>query len=77
VTGSNEHDNGRIFEFEHGGTSPIAILDDSHWFIGACAIDPKTGDLAVTGVDFRGRQTGHYLLPACAGKAREADELLR
>ncbi|MGB6518626.1 MAG: hypothetical protein WBE79_09015 [Candidatus Cybelea sp.] len=39
-----------ILEYAHGGTRPIAVLHDS---IGAesqfCAVDPATGDLAVSG----------------------------
>ena len=38
----------KIREYEHGGSSPIAILktpNESPWF---CAVDPTTGNLAVT-----------------------------
>lgn len=36
---------GYLTEFAHGGTSPIATLDDAHSPV-ACAVDPSTGDLA-------------------------------
>ncbi|MGA9946057.1 MAG: hypothetical protein WBP75_13570, partial [Candidatus Cybelea sp.] len=41
-------DNSReILEYAHGGTSPIATLDDSGSYPTVCSIDRVTGDLAV------------------------------
>jgi hypothetical protein len=40
-------DLGEIFEYAHGGTSPIATLTDSAGLAYACWVDPRTGDLAV------------------------------
>jgi hypothetical protein len=37
-----------IYEYAHGGTQPIAVLEDPNWARG-CAINPMTGDLAVAG----------------------------
>ena|ERR1700722_5713227 len=37
-----------LTEFAHGGTAPIATLSDSGYFPDGCAIDPTTGNLAVT-----------------------------
>jgi len=37
---------GYVYEFSHGGLSPIATLDDPGWRAG-CSIDPTTGNLAV------------------------------
>jgi DNA-binding beta-propeller fold protein YncE len=37
-----------ILEYAHGGISPIAKLKDSGWYPLNCAVDPKTGNLAVT-----------------------------
>jgi hypothetical protein len=37
-----------IREYAHGGTKPIATLKDPDEFPDSCAVDPKTGDLAVT-----------------------------
>lgn len=37
-----------IYEYAHGGTSPIATLSDPGRGFG-CSVDPKTGDLAVSG----------------------------
>jgi WD40 repeat protein len=41
----------RILEYAHGGRRPIAILRDSHSGVAGCAIDPRTGDLAVANAD--------------------------
>jgi hypothetical protein len=45
---------GLIYEFAHGGTSPIATLDDPA-VPSSCSVDPKTGDLAVPGFDDAGK----------------------
>lgn len=37
-----------IYEYAHGGTTPIATLSDPSRGVG-CAIDPSSGDLAVSG----------------------------
>jgi hypothetical protein len=39
----------QIVEYAHGGTSPIATLDDAGNYPSGCAVDPKSGDLAVAG----------------------------
>jgi hypothetical protein len=38
----------QIVEYAHGGTTPIATLNDPHNFPHACSVDPTTGNLAVT-----------------------------
>ncbi|HVR45367.1 MAG TPA: hypothetical protein VMT95_01810 [Candidatus Binatia bacterium] len=38
-----------IIEYAHGGTNPIATLSDSGNSPNGCALDPKSGDLAVAG----------------------------
>ncbi len=43
ATGSNQ-----VFEFAHGGTSPLATLDVTAGAPASCAVDPATGNLAVT-----------------------------
>jgi WD40 repeat protein len=40
----------KIYEYAHGGTSPIATLSDSGEFAYGCSINPNTGDLAVSSV---------------------------
>jgi hypothetical protein len=42
---------GDIFEYAHGGTSPIATLDDYDGTPAACFVDPTTGNLAVANQD--------------------------
>ncbi|MGC1379753.1 MAG: hypothetical protein WA814_01875 [Candidatus Baltobacteraceae bacterium] len=37
-----------VVEYQHGGTKPIATLDDSGQYAVSCGVDPVTGDLAVT-----------------------------
>jgi len=39
--------NSKIFEYAHGGTSPIATLDDGSYAPVGCSIDPTSGNLAV------------------------------
>jgi hypothetical protein len=38
---------GAIYEYAHGGTTPIAMLKDGGLNAWACSVDPTTGDLAV------------------------------
>jgi hypothetical protein len=40
-----------ILEYAHGGTAPIATLNDSGYHPGACSVDPSTGNLAVANLD--------------------------
>jgi hypothetical protein len=44
-----------IYEYAHGGTKPIAMLADSDLPYG-CAVDPTTGNLAVTNQEDSGSQ---------------------
>ena len=39
---------GAIFEYPHGGSSPVRILGDPAGTPNSCAVDPVTGNLAVT-----------------------------
>lgn len=39
----------KIFEYAHGGTSPISTLDDTGNAPNGCAVDPSSGNLAVAG----------------------------
>jgi hypothetical protein len=40
----------QIFEYAHGGTSPIATLNDPGYYPRGCSIDPTTGNLAVVNI---------------------------
>ncbi len=39
-----------VYEYAHGGSSPITVLSEPGYAEG-CAIDPKTGNLAVANID--------------------------
>lgn len=44
-------DTSQIFEYAHGGTSPINTLNDADEYPVGCSSDPTTGNLAVTNID--------------------------
>jgi hypothetical protein len=46
-----------VLEYAHGGTSPIKTIDDTYGEPTGCAVNPKTGDLAVT--NFEGGPSGY------------------
>lgn len=41
----------QISEYEHGGKTPVVTLQDAGQTPNGCAVDPKTGNLAVTNYD--------------------------
>lgn len=51
-----------IIEYAHGGTSPKATLDDPGYFPVGCAVDPKTGNLAVTNVSPSSSAAGNVVV---------------
>ena len=61
----------QILEYAHGGTTPIATLDDAGFSPVACAIDPKSGDVAVANLTVsRGSGEGNLAIyPAGGGAA--------
>lgn len=49
-----------ILEYAHGGTAPIATLADlPGYFPNSCAVDPVSGDLAVTNLAYYGTSGSH------------------
>jgi len=46
ITNANYYGNGYLVEYAHGGTSPIATLQDTDSTPDACSVDPGTGNLA-------------------------------
>jgi DNA-binding beta-propeller fold protein YncE len=55
--------NQQLVEYAHGGSQPIATLDDSGYSPKGCAVDPTTGDLAVTNfVGAKRHQRGNILI---------------
>ncbi len=47
ITNTGTSDYAYLVEYAHGGTSPIATLDDTSFSPQACAVDATTGNLAV------------------------------
>ncbi len=45
IPGQNQSE---IFEYAHGGTTPIATLNDPYGYPLGCSVDPSSGNLAVT-----------------------------
>ncbi|MBV8066877.1 MAG: hypothetical protein JO113_02790 [Candidatus Eremiobacteraeota bacterium] len=51
-----DSDASKIFEFAHGGKTPLRVLSDPRRNAPyGCSIDPTTGDLAVANLDYDGR----------------------
>ena len=46
-------DNGtaEVYEFAHGGTTPIATVADQFGYPTGCSVNPKNGDMAITNFD--------------------------
>jgi hypothetical protein len=57
--GANDGGEGFIYEYAHGGTTPIATLDDPERKPVACSVDPITGNLAV--VSSTGSDSGNVV----------------
>lgn len=55
-----------VYEYAHGGTSPIEMLSDPGYYPQACSIDPTTGNLAVTNTSGQGEVTGGVAIYADA-----------
>ena len=54
---------GIIFEYSHGGKTPIAQLKESNYNPGACSIDPVSGNLAVCNTSSgRSNQNGNVAI---------------
>ena len=51
-----------IIEYAHGGSSPKATLKDPGYFPVGCAVDPKTGNLAVTNVSPSSNAAGNVVV---------------
>jgi len=56
TTGTTGGYTGNVYELAQG--SLIATLPDPHWWIGYCAVNPKTGDLTVSGNTSPGDEPG-------------------
>jgi hypothetical protein len=40
----------QVVEYAHGGSTPIAIVSETGYYPAGCAVDPTTGNLAVTNI---------------------------
>lgn len=71
VANTNGND---IVEYAHGGTTPIATLKDlPYYFPNSCAVDPVSGDLAVTNLAYynSGTHTANFVIfKNAAGKPK-------
>jgi hypothetical protein len=62
-----------VFEYAHGGTSPIKTLSDASGAPVGCAVNPLTGDLAVSNFyDFSG-SGGILIYPGGSGNPTQYD----
>lgn len=57
-----DYDASLIFEYAHGGTSPIATLNDPGYSPAGCSVDPTTGNLAVTNVSTKSSGQGNVAI---------------
>ncbi|MGB6518831.1 MAG: hypothetical protein WBE79_10055 [Candidatus Cybelea sp.] len=57
-----DYDASLIFEYAHGGTSPIATLNDPGYSPAGCFVDPTTGNLAVTNVSAKSGGQGNVAI---------------
>lgn len=55
-----------IYEYAHGGTEPIAKLEDYGYFPLGCAVDPVTGNLAVANTEAMNGNGGNVAVYAGA-----------
>ncbi len=62
-----------VLEYAHGGKAPAATLEDPGYFPFGCAVDPSTGNLAVT--NFSGQSSGQagnvVIYEHAAGKVKK------
>jgi hypothetical protein len=65
-----DNQNESILRYHHGGTTAVEVLTDPIGYPAGCAIDPRTGDLAVTNLfDFSGNG-GVLIYKKAAGTPR-------
>jgi hypothetical protein len=64
ITDSNDE----ILEYAHGGTSPIAVLNDPYATPLSCSVDRITGNLAVAGAPFLRGSSGVAIYKHARGK---------
>ena len=55
-------DRQQILEYDHGGTSPVATLEDTNYGPTGCSVDPVTGNLAVANSPLYGSSPGNIAI---------------
>jgi hypothetical protein len=68
ITDDSVNGSGGIFEYAHGGTSPIAILGDPDALPMNCSGDLTTGNLAVVGYPYHGVSNGVAIYKKARGR---------
>ena len=68
VTDDSVFGSNAIFEYAHGGSTPIAILGDPDGAPVNCSIDPTTGNLAVVGYPYEGHSDGVAIYKKARGR---------
>ena len=57
----------QIFEYAHGGTTPIATLSEMYYHPVECSVDPTTGNLAVVNGPINGAPINVAVYPSAQG----------
>jgi len=57
-----DYQRSKIYEYAHGGTKPIKVLDDASNNPYACAIEPSTANLAVANSPYNSSQSGNVAI---------------
>jgi|SRR5580700_407735 hypothetical protein len=47
-----------VYEFAHGGTTPIRTIDQPYGYVQDCSVNPVNGDLAIANITYAGDDPG-------------------
>lgn len=59
---------GNLFEYDHGGKTPIAVLKGLHHAVSGCSVDSETGNLAAVTYGARKSENGVFVFAGGRGK---------
>lgn len=68
TTLSNTYYGGAIYEYAHGGTKPVQILDESGVWPWGCGVDATTGNLAVASINLASQASWVEVYQRAKGK---------
>jgi len=51
-----------IYEFAHGGTTPIRTIDQPDGYVQDCSVNPVNGDLAIANITYGGDDPGYVAI---------------